>query len=323
VSDYLIVSPSPSLCPLDVVSTDTYASESCHNSLLDNLVAGGVGEHIPVSTWRSTDHNDSLEAIVATERKITELGLACWSRGADYTSYVSAQLALSTNTIPAENNATSVDMQEYRRLLNAVLGCPSLDDLDDVTRTLIIATPIIRARMLWESENRTLSECRRLLQVMPRVLLALNTMMGLARKAGMSRVTYQSVMKLFTEYSGLLWVLGRLDYCLVWRPDAFVDMTFRGDETTMRAYARIAKALLPRSQYVLHLPLGVIINDNLNEDGLERVVFLKQLATKIAGKVIDCDHSRDRSRRKLAARFQQWMMGRLPVESLTVQKPTK
>lgn len=120
----------------------------------------------------------------------------------------------------------------------------------------------------------------------PLVILGAYLIDRCARDAGMAHVGFQTVTRIFRDFAPLLQVPSWLDFVMTWREGVLVDMPSFGDVRQQRAYLRVVRSLLPRPRRRLPRLLGEVLEDELGiHEALDRIVFLKQLAAQLAGRL--------------------------------------
>jgi hypothetical protein len=323
VGSHLIVAPHPDLCPLDVMPHGSESQLSDYGELLAAMSGATINVHAIVLPIGDAD----AARLVESERWIVELSER-HANGTDYRVFATEQLEAANHAAPhrpehAPSGMAAAQIETYIEHLRHVLGTPrALAATGDasVCRILTAATPALRAHtLLWQAASRPLGT--RPADRLPRMLLALYCFAVSAHEAGMTRLTYQSVMTLSLDYQALLQMLAWLDEPVMWRPDVTIDLTFGGDDVAKHAYARIVQALLPKAQLRNRAPLGRILSEQLTVDGLPRILFLKRLASRLSGRIVAVDaapHSglRRRVQRPRAA-VQQWAVRHLTEDMVT------
>jgi hypothetical protein len=318
VGSHLLVAPHPDLCPLEVMPAGRLSPTSDHAELCASMAIRPISIHL--AGLAVTEPQAS--AIIDHERSIVALSER-YLNETEYRAFAAAQLEAAHHAF-AEGPAVpaSSQLDAYLEQVRAVLGAG--DELatlcnEPVCRTLTAATPALRAHvLLWHAEKRLLGD--QPMERLPRMLLALYCLALSAHAAGMVRVTYQSVMTLFLRYSPLLMMLARLDAPVMWRRDVVLDLSFAGDDTARRTYARIVQALLAARQSRNRLSLGTLLTRELSIDGVNRVLFLKRLAERLSGRIVSvkAGNTGRRARATTArATMQQWALRHLTEEMLT------
>jgi Fe-S-cluster containining protein len=318
VGGYLVVAPHRSLCPLDVVPADEKSDCSRHDQLLATLADHGVSADVPEAAPATGD----AAALIALERTIVSLAERHLA-AASYLPFAAAQVAaaaalLPSETLPPESPAAVV--RRFTDLVYRVLGeAPSAEDEHDgrVVRTLTAITPALRAELLFESPM-----LRRPVPLspgqIPYLLVALHALMELARRAGMRQVTCQTALRLFTAHRALLTLLACCDRVMVWDNASFVQLPFGGGKDLQRSYVNTVRALLPDAQRTANARLGQILCENVQYDGTDRIIFLKALARRLAGRLVPAqEHAGFAARLRFPrVMVQHWTLRHLSPEAL-------
>ena len=272
VGEFLIVAPHPTLCPLAVLPSGESSDASDHGDLLAMMCAGGIGTHVGETAGNGAD----VPAVIAFERRMCELADAQLD-ATRYSTFAAAQLAASGQATDA--------VDRFLEMLDEVLGerRPDGDDRDaTLARTMVGMTPAIRARILFAyGEIPGRADIERV----PYLLLVLHTFAALARQAGMAEVTFQTVMGLFDTFRPLLLMLADVDRVMVWKADAPADVVVNGKPEWQERYRAVAAALRPEAQRSAQTPLGRMLCDSANANGLDRVLFLKRVARHVNGRI--------------------------------------
>jgi hypothetical protein len=286
VADVLVVAPHIGLCPLSVLPAGETSDASSHEQLLALLTADGITGHVPVADI----DEGGARALIALERQIVQL---CEGNhtASQYAANVAEQLALAQLMANCERPPDRVragardDVERFVRTLHDVLGVDGRSEdgrHQALLQTMIGMTPAIRSHLLFGQGAPEPDAVERI----PRFLLALHTLAGLAGEAGMTEITYQTVMGLFGSYRSFLGLLSNLDRVMVWKPDAEVEFAVSRDPALQSRYLAVAKALMPARQREASATLGAILAEHAAADGLERVVLLKLLAKRFAGRLV-------------------------------------
>jgi hypothetical protein len=284
LGEYLLVAPHPMLCPLTILPSGTTTAQSSHEALIEELIARGVNNHVQVVSYRNGDP----AAAIRRERRIVALSEEYLDTG-DYPAFAAVQLALAASAErrggdEARRRECEADLRATVDLMHRVLGAQgplATVPGDAVVRTLVAMTPLLRMEhvLAIKDAGGGLGAER-----MPYVLTALATFARLAIDAGMSRLSYQGVQSIMRENLTLLLLLSMVNRRVAWKSDGDVDVAFHGDPVSQQTYRTLAKLLLadPRGRGPT---LGELLLDNVPHAGVERVVFLRQLARRTAGRL--------------------------------------
>jgi hypothetical protein len=308
VGRYLVVVPHSQLCPLQVVSPGSSALSS-HEELLQVLSASGVDDH--VREVRPIALGD--EALITLERDIVRLSEDL-SSADDYAEFAAAQSEATARAIGSTRRNADMEsvsaLQRIRRTIDDVLGTGTTTADDPaIVRLLIAMTPSLRSHIVFRNPGDQVSLID--LHTLPTLLVALHSLTQLASRAGMGTVSYQTVMRVFTQSRSLLLMLSQLSSVLMWKPDKAVDLSFGGGPAFQAGYIQIARALLPHVQQRARESLGEILRPHLPGDAMQRVEFIKRVARRLDGRVARCERTRLLSRliRSPYALIQQRFIG--------------
>lgn len=271
---YLLVLPHSGLCPLDVLPLDQSSAASAHEALFGQLSAAGVRAEVRVVSPVVPD----LRALVTLEKRIVQLASEAH---ADYLDFLVAQhRAAMTGVGVSGPPLTTRALTTFQALATDVLGIgPAATTLAraDMTRVLVVVTPVLRARLVFrDSSGRTTLTIDRV----PFVLAALQLIVAVAGDAGLTLVTYQSVMKIFGEFRPLLELLATADQCVAFGARSKIDWSLDGPTDWLCRYLRIVQQLVDQGQ---RRPLGDILRATIDLAGLERLLFLKEVSKLLQG----------------------------------------
>lgn len=322
VGDYLIVAPHDGLCPLQILPGGEYDEKSNYEQLLATMRAHGISAEIP--------QVESLNLGVAThlsvERAIVGLSEQYLESG-DYVPFVVAQICAERDSVDTADRATSREPAEemvdrFRHRLTQVLGAsPAAANRGDLVlvRTLVATTPFLRSELVFPRKANALQPATAESAQVPFILLALHSIAAFAREAGMREITYQVITRLFADHRALLTMLGYLDRPVVWKPGEMIDVSVKGRTDFHSRYLAIARALVPRKARYLERPLGQILVETIDYDGLDRVAFLKYLAGRLIGRIISADAGvgTRNVRWRFRPALQRWAFDNLSPETLT------
>jgi hypothetical protein len=300
---YLIVAPHSGLCPLSAASATEYRAESDHQALIEAMAAHGIFAKVPTAAPPV-----GIASLVELERRIVSSSEAHLASG-DYVAFAIDQATLTTAVV--DDRATreadaSRDVMRYLDLLHRLLGTsPGADASRDaaVTHTLIALTPALRAHLALPSTAQPLpgNELDRL----PRLLLALQALAGLAVDAGMRHLTCQSLLQLFFTNLSLLQFLARADRHLMLAAHASPAAVGSLRREWQSRYLDIFRALLPARMRRRSLAVGEIVCAAADLEPVERTLFIKRVAQLLDGQLVPCTANRTAGVR---ARLRQWIV---------------
>ncbi|MBX3134062.1 MAG: YkgJ family cysteine cluster protein [Gemmatimonadaceae bacterium] len=327
VGEHLVVAPHPGLCPLEVREGGRTSTDSDHDALFAAMRAHGI--EAPVST--AVPSGLDAATLVELERHIVRTSEA-FLEATDYLPFVAAQCAatraalqrqasVSSNgatrdTVPDEDLAAVL---QYRALMARVLGVPDLGGAASESgqvRTLVAATPYVRSQLVFrDPKGEGLARAVSLERV-PWMLLGLHALSVLAREAGMEQVSYQTIVRLLSDQRPLLTLLSHLDTPVIWRTGQMIDLQFEAPRDWRLRYLRIARELA-RSPRAASVPLGTLLLDVLPTEDLERAVFLKMLAQRLAGAAVPAAAIGGQgSSYRLRPALQRWAIRAVDAEAL-------
>lgn len=278
VRKYLVVSPHLSLCPLEVAA-GSGSSCSDHDKLYETMAAFGIRSSIHEAIATTGDVDTAIKQEVQIRALCDEL-----SHLAIYRPLAVEQLRLLKGPVDDDSAETAVERFEHD-MFEALGERPSREALmnPSLVTTMIAVTPVLRSQLLFlATRDRRAPEalvpaCR-----IPYVLIALNALAALAIDAGMRRVTYQTVMSLFTGSRSLLAILACADQSMRWRPSSAVVWPLKHEREFEPGYLAVVKSLL-RGRH--GQTLGELLSINAPTDGPRRSVFLKQVARALIGRI--------------------------------------
>lgn len=308
VGDYLVVGMHRGLCPLDIVPPRNSSAASDHEALLNEMSSRGIShtEHATAAASKLTD-------VIALERRIVDMSES-YLDTADWTGFLHAQVRES-HVDSLEHDRVLESLSHVERYLHALLGAPpSSVAPEGPNRTMIACTPHLRALLLFQSPR--LGSGRGVPPDRTRIHQSLACTFYLAAAAhgtGMPQFTYQSLSELEKALRPLVEMLAQTDRVLTWQRDAPIELV--GVASRHRsALLDVFVALLPSRQRRRCAALGDILLEHAPSDPVDRVVFLKSVARRVAGRVVVLEHYRENrypaSRRARAARvLQRFVMG--------------
>jgi Fe-S-cluster containining protein len=315
VGDYLVVAPHAGLCPLGIAPPGAASPASDHDHLFAAMSASGIGATVPAGVALHPD----VKRLVGLERRVRSATEAC----ATIEASTVAQLELTTQMFgPFEGDAdrpsTGDGVARFHARVSAVLGVAP-DSVhsrnEELVRTFLAATPFLRAELVFRLAGSSVDDLPVTLPHIPSLLHALHILVALARQTGMRETTYQTITYIFQEYFSLLCVLAYANCEMVWRPGASIEFPIEGDQETQARYLAIATALLERTPVRTRRPLAELLCAHAPE-GPERMIFLKRVARRLAGRIQPSTQVNLATRRRLRARLQRWALATLPPSLL-------
>lgn len=314
VENYLIVSPHPSLCPLRVVRSGEVSDCSRYHNILRDLTAAGISADVP----RISGVAKGLDAVIHLERQVLALDVS--SPLEDFSAHASRQLDLTRNASPVETQ-TGGDLTRFTETLCHVLQLDQLPEAfgrQGVAGLSVAVAPILRSHIIF-GHGRFPAESS--LGRIPHQLLILHMITSLAVEAGMEAVSYQTIMRLFSENRHLMHVLSLLNRPLAWKPNAPVDLGFGDVPADQRRFLVIAKGLLPAQQKRRNRTLGELLREVSDDsDPFESYRFLRCLATRLAGRVVDIEDRQSElgAKQSIRSKLDRFLLGTLDLERLRV-----
>jgi hypothetical protein len=187
-----------------------------------------------------------------------------------------------------------------------------------VMRCVVAATPIIRSELVFRPVKASVDQAALTLDRVPYLLTALSVIVELAHQAGMRKVTYQTVMRLFADNVELLAVLAHLSCRTVWGPTEMIDLSMTGGDSERSRYAAILKALLPAQQRNAQRTLAEILCSHIEVTGLDRLTCLRSVARRLNGRIMSMSEANKRRSRPGGLRplVQQWALSKLGQEQV-------
>ena len=318
VASTLIVRPHPSLCPLSVTPNGSQSARSSHVALLASMAEFGLATTIPSAFPRTAD----LTALFTLERLIARHSAESLEL-TRYSEFAALQLAVARSGPAATvgpSHATELDalFESIGRVLN---GTPSMKSMTHGAsiRALVAATPALRAELLFPDSPATGRQTPRDLDSdhVTRMLSALSVLIGFAHDAGMDDITYQTVLRIFSQNTELLVLLSAADQVVVWSGDASIAVPFDGPHEWQLRYLELARALLPAVQLKRRAPMFELIAANAFADPLLNLLFVKQFARTVAGKLatISSDAANP-GKFSLRSSSQRWALQHAPIDAL-------
>ena len=292
LDDYLIVTPHPKLCPLKACSSDKRDDKSRHDLLLKEMMRSGVSAGV-AHCVSPRDLNGS--SVIAIEKAVLQLSEK--SRvGTSYEEFTAMQIAETTLRIQGgsassgdtiKRNAQHLAGDFLQRSLRILDVGSSAVDLEDpaLTRTMIAATPFLRALLVFNNPSgslRNVEEAADLMRV-PYILLGTFLMAALAKSAGMGVITIQTLADVMRKYFPLLVTLSNADAVMVWKRGKVLPLAPTGWNQGDIQSIKTAKALRARSQEKNRLTLEQIVTEHCIFEGVDRSRFLLLISSRLAG----------------------------------------
>jgi hypothetical protein len=315
VGSFLLVMPHQNLCPLEVVTEQGGSDASDHELILAELQRTDVSSHITEGLPSTTD----VAAVVEMERRLIQSSRAFFAE-ADFFGFVAAQIADRTDNVSGASATLRAVVTDYIRSIECCLGVDGTSvSMDDASfrRTLIAISPVVRAHWLFP-EARSASAIEAVTSDRaPFLLLALFVLGRLAMAAGMSTVTYQSLMRIVTDNAQLISLLGGLNVATTLRTDTLIDVSPLGNRPTQVQFVEVLRALRNNRDRSSEATLGEILGRHSGPEGLDRVVFLKLVAQRLAGKLQTIQNPDARERwRHPRVLLQHWLLTKMSTPSV-------
>jgi hypothetical protein len=296
------------------------AAESSYHHLIEEMALAGITSRIPVAKPVERD----LGALMEVEREIVRSSVRSLLNP-DYIDFAAEQLSATQQVFggPTPDRARArQDLLRYRAMLFRVLGLSegvTSIDSETLARVMVATTPYLRSILAFPAERSGAFVNHLTLECIPRLMVALHTMMALALDAGMTEITFQSVSAVFGRDRRLLGLLALLDRGVSWHSDIAAPLEFPGDSETRARYLRILRRLVRGGRAADGAALGEILCEHLPDEGLDRVVFLRNLADRVANRLAGVTQARRQGRGpKLAIRAEvyHFVLSRLSDEVL-------
>ncbi len=254
---FLLVSPHPRLCPLEVAKSGERAGESDYQYLFEQMALRGImGSAEEVYSPAA-----SIDDTIATERHVVSLAERYLERGFD--EFVVSQLELSGTgcDLALRHELARSAYRRFRDRLRDTLGVwPRLteDDCAEIDRIIIAMTPILRSYLLF----RPLAEKQPAAISPPQIvfaIVALRILCLLAAEADGSVITYQTVSTIFHDLRPFLLVLAHCDEAMTLRRDRAVELDIGLSGDSAAGYAALLKELVRHRDRVPVVSLGELI----------------------------------------------------------------
>lgn len=289
IANYLVIGPHPELCPISVLPSGSVSLMSSHPELI-RQIGSTIGQELPPMKALSGAGGDHI----ALERAIVGLSEQCLETDS-YVHFAVAQLTttydmLSHHLPVAGTPSTSRQLATFVELVGSIIGrqpSPQFVGDPDLIRNMVACTPFIRSLYVFggnEPGRRQLFPLERL----PHLLLALYVLCALAAEAGMRRITFQTIVRLYKDHQSLLELLAESDRPMTLRRDVMLEFPLARNEPTdlQVRYLRIVQALLRGRKASMPALLGDVLNDNLKDCGSHKMMVLRQIAARLAPSVV-------------------------------------
>lgn len=314
---YLIVAPHDGLCPLALSPDQSFDSASSHDDLVAAMQLRGIARPI-----RSCRTPYDIGALIGLERAIVSESERHLDE-ADYIGFVNVQLQIHERMFggSASDPSTIPAFLENAQDLAGLPGAQLLGTDRELVRTMIAATPAIRARLIFQDVDQGIGDRLPLpLQAVPFAVLATYLLAEAARLAGMRHVTFQTIARLDSEFRPLTLLLAQSHMRLTWRRGAPLNLAGIQHAEVRRAFLRVAKQLVPHTQRASRLTLHQIMKANAPADPW-RLVFLKEAGNRISGLTVAVSEGgrptiRTSLRERIAAEILHFLLAHVPVDML-------
>jgi len=283
---FLVVAPHSELCPLQILSPNLVAERSNHSALLASMAAQGIGAPIPICSTSAGQAND----VVAFEREVVELSERSLM-SADYRQFADRQTQLESGGDSVRTDDTRSAVDRFVELSRELFDTPDANYLgrdEALVRTMIGMTPFLRSRFLFQHDNGATQSSGAPLdrKHIPFALLGLYLFAESAHRAGMRTVTFQTISQLLSRLQPLVKMVAYLDVVVAWQRDVPIKVGEFASADLRMAFVRLAKGLMPAVQQKRARPLGHLLLEQAPVDPIQRVLFLKEAAKCLAGRLV-------------------------------------
>ena len=313
---FLIVAPHDYLCPLEVVPAGRTNIQSAHATLTAVMSAEGIHATVPRLSLPVGD----LQATIVREQRIVEASER-YGGTAEYLPFVEEQIHLSELDDPSA--ATSPRLVDVVPLLRELLGLPAAPEAahPEMVHTLVGTTPFLRSRYLFSRPNGVPQSSQLEPTRVALAMLCISLIAEAAMLAGMERISFQTLLTIDRSFRPLIWLLAHVNDVMVWRESVpIVPVTF--DLPTLRPrFWQLARGLLPEVQAKKQLTLGTLLLAFTPNDPIERAIFLRQTARRLAEDIVPIASSRKSARQaairtRVQSKLQRWALARADDSSL-------
>lgn len=317
LGDQLIVSPHRTLCPLSLVRSGGSSVLSEHNRLWEAMTASGINSrirHVSPDGSTAADRLAVERAILAASRNLPPIS--------SYEDFVLIQTSLKArlSARQGENNVDAEALEKFGFHLRKALGTwpsPKYESDGELLRLMIAMTPTIRSWLLFltEPSGELFGQTRS--DRVPFLILALHKVAALALEAGMERVTFQTISRLFQTYLPTLTLLSFADCRLMIDFSRPIDLSTGWGKPMHDRYVDIVRALMGTSRLPPTLTVGEIVNKFASGDPTGRLAMLNAIANRVVNRlslVSDGKHSHKRASAR--AWFQKTLVSTLNNDQL-------
>jgi hypothetical protein len=296
VADQLIVGPKASLCPLRVTAQGKESALSQHDDLFDTMAREGMDRLL----FPGTGIIDDVPALLALERRVVELSEEYLGSETSLLSFIDDQCAMARETShPTAGLDADVGgkhrepAHEMIRLAATALGV-SESELHpfhpDVRHSIVALTPAMRSALaFYQTDGPRVREGGLVsLDRIPAAILAVAILAQLAKLAGMSAVTLQTVWNLFKGQRTVVWALAHLDAVPSWGGEALDDRAFIASQRSEEGpFGEMAAALLPGRQRGARIRLIDLLQTYGGElRPIDKVRFLRESSQRMYTRVV-------------------------------------
>lgn len=313
--DYLVVRPHSMLCPLEIRPFDDPSTMSDHEELFGSMALKGIS----ASVTRCPASRGGTAHVLATERHLMALSEAHLREGS-YLAFTAAQLAVTAGE-SGDGMDWNGDVQRFTTEVCRLLAtAPPPPGASAVARTLIAMTPYLRFHFILNESTTTDVPSKALaIGKVPYALLTLYIITECARSVGMTHVTFQTVTRLLKDFLPVLVLCASLDQVMTWRRRAPVPVPRWERPALQSSYVGIAKALLPSSQRKTPTRLGDLLRLHCPSDDMDRLLFLKDLARNVEGRITPVDDATTWTGKRRVGTMVGSVVHRLALAHLSVE----
>jgi hypothetical protein len=106
----------------------------------------------------------------------------------------------------------------------------------------------------------------------------------------MKVVTYQTALRIFSNYQPLLSLLTSADQVVAWHPKATIQLARQAVNDDLRDYVSVGRKLLPSEQSRHRRVLSEVLSECVGIQTTGRLYRLNRLAMKLSGRVVPQQH---------------------------------
>ena len=273
----LIVSPHTTLCPLQIVLPPRRSQRSEHALLMRELHMAGVAAPVP----EITSSHDDIGGLLALCVAIVEAAEACIGE-ADYLSFIEAVETQTRREFGPSHGVRALGSLEGT--ICRVLGfrLPSTGPDRAVTRAWMGAAATVWSDLVFKTAA-TPSKSSMRAETASAVLVALHVFGQAAKRAGMTSVTFQTLLRILKDNWCLLRLLGYLDTVVMFRSTEPIRWPLGAGRQYEQAYLTVVKSLLCSQD---EKTLAEHLEPFLPEDLSERYDFLRIIASPLTGALV-------------------------------------